>query len=102
MRPEFSICKPFNAFGQSSISPTRKYLSKCRTIWIRDAIIYNLSCPSEICTTDCYRGVVSLVDEFNICSEVARTFGGSVDYSDAPTQSEEFSADNIPGPSSAH
>src|SRR5438067_4477989 len=79
MRPKFSICKPFNAFGQSSISPTHKYLSKYRTIWMRDAISYNLSCPSEICTTDCYRGFVSLLDEFNASCEVGlnvrRKFG---------------------------
>src|SRR5438094_10591530 len=71
MRPEFSICKPFNAFGQSLISPTRKYLSKYSTIWMRDAISYNLSRSSEICTTDCYWGLVSLLDEFNASCEVA-------------------------------
>src|SRR5438094_7036309 len=69
-RPEFSICKPFNAFGHSSISRTRKYLSVYRTISASGVIGDNLSRPWEICTADYEHGVLSLLDEFGAACDV--------------------------------
>src|SRR5205814_9754718 len=63
-RPEFSICRPFNAFDHSAISRTCKSLSVYRTISASDVIGNKLSRSWEICTADYEHGVLSLLDEF--------------------------------------